>query len=115
MAGQYASAAVFVSPALYEPFGLAVLEAAHAGCALVLSDIPTFRELWDCAAVFVDPHDATRIAELLGCLLRAPARCARLGDLARQRAASLTIEGMTAATWRIHAALGVVPDEQVAA
>ena len=36
-----------VSPALYEPFGLAVLEAAQAGCALVLSDIPTFRELWE--------------------------------------------------------------------
>ena len=47
-----ARTAVFVSPALYEPFGLAVLEAAQAGCALVLSDIPTFRELWDGAALF---------------------------------------------------------------
>ncbi len=44
---------VFASTALYEPFGLAVLEAAQAGCALVLSDIPTFRELWDGAALFV--------------------------------------------------------------
>ena len=34
-----ARAAVFASLALYEPFGLAVLEAALAGCALVLSDI----------------------------------------------------------------------------
>ncbi|MHC2467758.1 glycosyltransferase family 4 protein [Bradyrhizobium embrapense] len=50
-------AAIFVSLALYEPFGLAVLEAASAGCALVLSDIPTFRELWDDAALFVDPAD----------------------------------------------------------
>jgi glycosyltransferase involved in cell wall biosynthesis len=50
-------AAVFTSPALYEPFGLSVLEAASAGCALVLSDIPTFRELWDEAAVFVDKTD----------------------------------------------------------
>ena len=38
---------VFVSAARYEPFGLAVLEAALAGCPLVLADIPTFRELWD--------------------------------------------------------------------
>ena len=38
-------ASIFVSPAIYEPFGLSVLEAAAAGCALVLSDIPTFREL----------------------------------------------------------------------
>jgi glycosyltransferase involved in cell wall biosynthesis len=50
-------AAIFVSPALYEPFGLSVLEAASAGCALVLSDIPTFRELWVDAALFTNPRD----------------------------------------------------------
>ena len=44
------NAPIFVSVARYEPFGLSVLEAAQAGCALVLSDIPTFRELWDGAA-----------------------------------------------------------------
>jgi UDP-glucuronate decarboxylase len=48
---------VFVCAALYEPFGLSVLEAASAGCALILSDIPTFRELWDEVAIFVDPRD----------------------------------------------------------
>jgi glycosyltransferase involved in cell wall biosynthesis len=51
-----ARAAVFVNPALYEPFGLGVLEAAQAGCALVLSDIPTLRELWAGAALFADPR-----------------------------------------------------------
>ena len=48
---------IFVSVARYEPFGLAVLEAAQAGCALVLSDIPTFRELWGGAALFVPAND----------------------------------------------------------
>jgi glycogen(starch) synthase len=51
------SAAVFVHPALYEPFGLSVLEAARAHCALVLADIPSLRELWEGAAAFVNPHD----------------------------------------------------------
>ena len=58
-------ASIFISPALYEPFGLSVLEAASAGCALALSDIPTFRELWDGAAVFFNPRDADHI---IGCL-----------------------------------------------
>lgn len=51
-----ASAGIFAHPALYEPFGLAVLEAAHAGCALVLADIPSLRELWEGAVMFVDPR-----------------------------------------------------------
>ncbi len=51
-------AAVFAAPSQYEPFGLAVLEAATRGCALLLADIPTFRELWDGAAVFADARDA---------------------------------------------------------
>jgi glycosyltransferase involved in cell wall biosynthesis len=50
-------AAVFAAPARYEPFGLAILEAARAGCSLVLGDIPSLRELWDGAARFVDPDD----------------------------------------------------------
>ena len=37
-----------------------MLEAASAGCPLILGDIPTFRELWDGAAVFVAPDDARR-------------------------------------------------------
>lgn len=115
MVEQFAAAAVFVSVARYEPFGLAVLEAAQAGCALVLSDIPTFRELWDCAAVFVDPNDPRRLAETLRALIGSPWRSAHLGHLARQRAASLTIERMLAATWGIHVTLCESPVELVAA
>lgn len=51
-------AAIFASPARYEPFGLAILEAAAAGCALILADIDTLRELWDGAALFVPSEDA---------------------------------------------------------
>ena len=45
--------AVFVAPARYEPLGLPILEAARDGCALVLGDIASLRELWDGAALFV--------------------------------------------------------------
>ncbi len=58
LAGELAQRPVFVSAATFEPFGLAVLEAAAMGCALVLSDIGTFRELWSDAALFVAADDA---------------------------------------------------------
>ena len=37
----FARAGIYALPAVYEPFGLSVLEAALSGCALVLGDIPS--------------------------------------------------------------------------
>ena len=82
---------VFVSPALYEPFGLAVLEAAQAGCALVLADIPTFRELWDGAALFVPPSDDRAIAATLSTITADTALRTRMAAAAERRAADYTI------------------------
>lgn len=80
------AASVFVSLALYEPFGLGVLEAAQAGCALVLSDIPTFRELWEGAAVFVDPAQPGAVAQTLDDLLADPEAARALGGRSADRA-----------------------------
>jgi glycosyltransferase involved in cell wall biosynthesis len=91
-------AAIFASAALYEPFGLGVLEAAQSGCALVLSDIPTFRELWNGAAWFVGPRDAAGFAAAFDALAADPDEAARLGALARARAARFSAEAMAAAT-----------------
>jgi glycogen synthase len=88
-----AAAAVFCAPARYEPFGLAPLEAASAGCALVLGDIPSLRELWEGAALFVDPADDDAL-ELA--LRRALADCEALGALARRRARRYSAARMAA-------------------
>jgi glycosyltransferase involved in cell wall biosynthesis len=80
------AASIFVSPAMYEPFGLCVLEAASAGCALLLSDIPTFRELWDGAAILFDPHDAEAFAECLRSLCNDDVQRTRLQRAAIERA-----------------------------
>ena len=85
-----ARAGIFVSPSLYEPFGLAVLEAAETGTALVLADIATYRELWDGAARFADPRDPAAFARELATLVADPAARGRLGAAARARAASFT-------------------------
>jgi glycosyltransferase involved in cell wall biosynthesis len=87
-------AAVFTSPARYEPFGLSALEAALSGCALVLSDIPSFRELWDGAALFVAPDDAEGIAGAITRLMDDTGLRRDFSARARRRAASFTAERM---------------------
>jgi glycogen synthase len=67
-------AAVFAEPARYEPFGLAALEAALCGCALVLGDIPSLREVWGHAASFVSPDDPLSLAREINALLEDPLR-----------------------------------------
>ena len=85
-------AAVYVAPARYEPFGLGALEAGLSGCALVLADIPSLREVWGGAAVYVDPDDTDALADTLGELTADPAMVADLGRRARMRAAGYTPE-----------------------
>ena len=96
IAEKLAGRPIFASPALYEPFGLSVLEAAQAGCALVLSDIPTFRELWSGAAVFVEPQDSDGFAGAIEKLIADSARRSELGTAARIRALRYTPEAMGA-------------------
>ena len=92
MRGWMQRASIYASVALYEPFGLAVLEAAQAGCALVLSDTKVFRELWDDAAIFVDPFDVAALSATLRSLLGDAALMAQQGSAARRRAALFSIE-----------------------
>jgi glycosyltransferase involved in cell wall biosynthesis len=97
-----AEAAVFAAPARYEPFGLAVLEAAASGCALVLGDVPTLRELWDGTARFVSRNEpGDTLAGALLDLTGDEAERERLGAAARERARAFTrgrmVEGYLAA------------------
>lgn len=82
----FGRAAIYALPARYEPFGLSVLEAAMAGCALVLGDIPSLRENWTGAAVFVPPDNRRALAGALRRLMDDPEACRRLGALAQGRA-----------------------------
>ncbi|HET8657178.1 MAG TPA: glycosyltransferase family 4 protein [Longimicrobiaceae bacterium] len=81
-------ASLYVGASLYEPFGLAPLEAALRGCALVLSDIGSFRELWDGCAEFVPKGDARALARAIARLAADPGRLAALAARARMRALS---------------------------
>lgn len=102
MAQRMAAASIFASPALYEPFGLAVLEAAGHGCALVLSDVATFRELWDGCALFVPPRDAAGWTAALEALIADPLRRREIADAARARARRYTAEAMVDGTLGVY-------------
>jgi glycogen synthase len=85
---------IYCLPARYEPFGLSALEAALSGCALVLGDIPSLREVWRHRAVFVPPDDPEAIEAALRKLIEDPDRRAALTGGARARALQLTSEKM---------------------
>jgi glycosyltransferase involved in cell wall biosynthesis len=105
MRARMSRAAIFFSPALYEPFGLAVLEAAATCCALVLSDIPTFRELWTDAALFVGARDAAGFAAAINRLARDLAEREALGQRAAARARDFTLSRQAARVRQVYRAV----------
>jgi len=89
-----AQASIFATAARYEPFGLTVLEAALSGCALVLADIPSLRENWEGAAVFVDPDDGRALQDAINGLIKTPQELHNWAGLAQLRAQRFSAEQM---------------------
>ncbi|HEV2294273.1 MAG TPA: glycosyltransferase family 4 protein [Tepidisphaeraceae bacterium] len=90
LAEHLAHASIYALPARYEPFGLSVLEAALCGCALVLGDIDSLRELWSDAAIFVPPDNSAALRRALTLLIENYVVRQMLGQRARERAACYT-------------------------
>ena len=81
---------MYALPALYEPFGYTPLEAALSGCALVLGDIDSLREIWRDAAVFVDPNDSRQLKAALLQLIKDEQHRRDMAQRARERALEFT-------------------------
>lgn len=81
-----------------------MLEAAAAGCALVLGDIPSLREHWDGAAEFVPPDDHDALVALQDLIDRPDERRAA-AKRAIARAADFGIDRTAEAYLRIYEAL----------
>lgn len=96
LAAWLGAAAIYALPACDEPCGLSVLEAALAGCALVLGDVPGLRELWDGAALFVRPGDHAELHATLSALIADSVTQRRLAAQARARALRCTPRRMAA-------------------
>ncbi len=65
LASAYAAARVFALPSWFETPGLAALEAALAGCAVVLTPFGSTREYFDEMAVYARPDRPSEIADAL--------------------------------------------------
>ena len=104
-------AAIYALPARYEPVGLSALEAALSGCALVLGDIPSLREIWGQCARFVPPDDPGAIARAVRGLVDEPIVRQRLALAGRRRAAALGANRMVDGYLRAYADIsrGVQP------
>lgn len=61
----YQSSKIFVSPSLYEGFGIPLIEALSHGLPVVCSDINVFRELSNEHFYFFDPHSKEKLTKLL--------------------------------------------------
>lgn len=105
LAPWFARASIYALPARYEPFGLSALEAAQAGCALVLGDIDSLREVWGDAALFVAPDDHDALEHVLQQLIANPALRERYVRRAHARAGRYTVEAMASGYRRAYAEL----------
>jgi glycosyltransferase involved in cell wall biosynthesis len=90
LASWYTRSAIYALPARYEPFGLTALEAALSGCALVLGDIDSLREVWGAAARYVPPDDRNALGDTLNELLANDSLRNRLAARAMARARQFT-------------------------
>jgi glycogen(starch) synthase len=94
MADWVRRASIVALPARYEPFGLVALEAALAGCALVLGDIPSVREVWGDAASYVHVDDDRMLHRTIEALIADPAALRVAASRARQRALTYSARRM---------------------
>ena len=84
----YAKSAIYVATSRYEPFGLAPVEAALSGCALLLNDIPTFHELWGDTACYFDHNNAESLAANIRMLIDNPEQREQFAARAMERAST---------------------------
>lgn len=81
----FSTSSIYLITSFYEPFGLAPLEAALCGCAIVSRDLPSLREVWDDGALYFT--DINGLETLLSKLAVNPSQLleAQLASIARAR------------------------------
>ena len=82
----YGEARIFVFPSIQENFPIVLLEAMHAGCAIITTDAKGCAEVVGEAGIRAPAGNADAIREALGELMRNPAEVERYASAAATRA-----------------------------
>lgn len=102
LAALYRAADVFAFPALYEGFGLPLLEAMACGACVLARNASAMAEVVGEAGLLVETADPTEIANGLVRLLSDETECNRLRAAAQTRAATFTPARMAAETYEVY-------------
>lgn len=103
----FGSSSIYLALSVYEPFGLAPLEAALCGCAVIARDIASLREVWGDAALYF--QDARSLSSLLGRLTGDPELLGEFRRLALNCARKMSRSRMTELYLRLYRHL-LAPD-----
>jgi glycogen synthase len=90
----FQQSAIYICTSRYEPFGLAPLEAALCGCAVLANDIPSLREVWGEDALYFSGPES--LSSWLWRLSDHPWLLNEAREIAGNRAHELTAERMSA-------------------
>ena len=99
----FRASSIYLATSIYEPFGLAPLEAALCGCAVLANDIPSLREVWGDAALYFDNADT--LTSLLAQLQASPKILLASRQRAGRRALQLSAARTTAEYLALYAEL----------
>jgi glycosyltransferase involved in cell wall biosynthesis len=102
LAALYKVSAVLLHIALYEGFGLPVLEAMQAGLPVITANLGAMREVGEGSARLVNPLDVQEVAAALERVLVDDPLRRRMVEAGRRRAQSLTWENMVEGTVEVY-------------
>jgi len=92
----YKLCTLFVFPSSYEGFGIPILEAMAAGCPIVLSDIPAFREITENRGVYFPYDDTEALANAIKNVLSSNSERTRLIEYGSGRVNAFSFSSLAA-------------------